>query len=306
MGVVSLPRLIAGAALLAPAWAFAFHDVTAPAARVPAWNLEPWLVASLLGSALLYARGVAALWRKAGLGRGIRWADVARFASGWILLCTALVTPIDALAATSFAIHMVQHELLMVAAAPLLVLGRPLEAWAWALPADTVRGLGAATRSPGLRRAWRGLTDPVGAWCFHAAALWAWHLPIVFRAALADNGVHILQHTTFFASALAFWWAVFGRASRTADAISLVLVFTTMLHTGALGALLTFAPTPFYATGLAIPYGLTALEDQQLGGVVMWVPGGFAYLVAGLAIAARWLREEPPPPSRTADSPAPT
>lgn len=249
---------------------------------------EAWLVLLLVAAGGLYALGLMRLWKKAGTGRGIRKRDAICFAAGWLALVAALLTPLDALAARSFMLHMVQHELLMVVAAPLIVVSRPLEAWAWALPRKASRGLTALARVP-------VLTEPRGAWCFHAAALWLWHLPLLFHAALADYALHVLQHASFFVSALAFWWAVFGRAARVPDGMSIALLFTTMLHTGALGALITFAPTPWYADRSVAPlFGFTALEDQQLGGLVMWVPGGFAYLIVGLAIVARWLaRPEP-------------
>jgi cytochrome c oxidase assembly factor CtaG len=114
--------------------------------------------------------------------------------------------------------------------------------------------VGAATeRAPGvraiahagiLRRPWGWITEPLGAWIFHALALWLWHLPAFFGAALAAEPLHVLQHATFFGSALAFWWSVIGRGSRRPDAASVASLFTTMLHTGVLGALIAFAPTP--------------------------------------------------------------
>jgi putative membrane protein len=290
LGTRSLHQLIAAALAALPVSAFAHHDLADAAADATRWSFEAWLTILIMASAVLYALGVAALWRKAGKGRGIRGVEVVRFALGWMALAVALLSPIDALAGRSFALHMVQHELLMVVAAPLLVLGRPLEAWAWALPAGTNRAFAAVARSPGVLRAWRWLTEPLGAWCFHALALWTWHLPLLFDAALVNQELHVLQHACFFGSALAFWWAVLGRGIRAPDAMSLASLFTTMLHTGALGALLTFAPTVWYPH-YALPalFGLTSLEDQQLGGLVMWVPGSLAYLVAGLAIVGSWL-----------------
>jgi putative membrane protein len=299
-----LLQLTAASAAALPGIALAFHEVGAAPAGWR-WDPQPWLTALLAASALLYAWGVAALWRKAGVGRGIRAAAAARFAAGWAVLAIALLSPLDPAAAGSFGLHMVQHELLMVVAAPLLVLGRPREAWAWALPRSVKRALAAFTRLPGLGTTWRWITEPAGSWVLHAAALWTWHLPSFFDAALASQGVHALQHASFFGSALAFWWAVLGRGARQPDAACVASLFTTMLHTSLLGALLALAPTPWYAVDPAW-LGLTALEDQQLGGMVMWLPGGLAYLVAGLAIVARWLRAAPPPPSRTGDSPAGT
>lgn len=253
-------------------------------------NLEIWLACLTAGSAILYLRGVAGLWRKAGIGRGIRRREVVLFLLGSLALAAALLPPLDELTGRSFAMHMIQHEMLMVLAAPLLVLARPLEAWAWALPNAARRAFAVLARPGLLRDAWRRLTEPVGAWCFHALALWVWHFPALFRAALADERLHVLQHACFFASALAFWWSVSASGSRTRHPLAVASVFTTMLHTGALGALLTFAPSPWYVQSADVRlFGLTALEDQQLGGLVMWVPGSLAYLVAGLAIVGAWL-----------------
>jgi putative membrane protein len=260
---------------------------------------EPWLAATVLLSLALYLRGVRILWRKAGRGRGIRFAHVARFGAGWVVLAAALLSPLDALAERSFAFHMVQHELLMVVAAPLLVTGRPLEAWAWAAGPAVDRALGGFARNVAGAFGW--MLAPVGAWCVHFVALWLWHMPALFDAALADNGVHILQHVSFFASALAFWWSIFRRGAQSLAPSAMMSVLTTMLHTSALGALLTFSGSAWYASGAGNPLGLGALEDQQAGGLVMWVPGGLAYLAAGLAIAACWLRAVPRPPLRTAD-----
>jgi cytochrome c oxidase assembly factor CtaG len=158
------------------------------------------------------------------------------------------------------------------------------------------KALGGIARINLLRAAWRKCSEPMGAWCLHAAAIWVWHVPVLFDAALANEGVHIAQHSCFLGSALFFWWSVFGRG-RPAGA-SIASLFTTMLHTSALGALLTIAPQPWYAPyAQASAFGLSALEDQQLGGLLMWVPGGIAYLIAGLYIVAAWLapaiRSEP-------------
>jgi putative membrane protein len=283
-----LPYLIGVAAAALSPEAAALHDPRALSADPWRWNLEPWLAFMLVGSALLYVRGVAVLWRKAGIGRGSAAIEAARFAIGWLALAAALLSPLDVLAARSFGIHMIQHEALMVVAAPLLVLGRPLEAWAWATPPGALRALAALAHSSLMSRAWRAITEPVGAWCFHALALWIWHLPVLFNAALTSPSLHVLQHASFFGSALAFWWAVFGRSARAPDPTSMASLLTTMLHTGALGALLTFAPSAWYS--LPGPPLLDPLEDQQLGGLVMWVPGSLAYLFAGLAIIGRWLR----------------
>jgi putative membrane protein len=290
VGAVALLRLAFGAALLAaPRLAFA-HAAHEGASR--SWGNEILVAALLALAAALYARGLVRLWRRAGVGRGISRAQAARFALGWLALLVALLSPIDTWGDRLFSVHMVQHELLMVVAAPLLVLGRPLEAWTWGLPPAWRSPLARVGRVRGLAWTWAVATEPLGAWALHAIALWAWHVPRFFGAALEHEGVHIAQHACFLASALAYWWAVFGRGGRRPDGASIASLFTTMMHTSALGALLAFAPSPWYAhyAGAA---GLTVVEDQQLGGLVMWVPGGMAYLAAGLCIVAMWLRPAP-------------
>jgi putative membrane protein len=293
MGAVAL---LAVSALFAavPAWAHGPDAAGGAAARVPSWqwNLEPWLLAPLLLAAVLYAAGVARLWLQAGAGRGIlRWR-VAAFVSGWLALAAALVSPLDALGSLLFSAHMVQHELLMVAAAPLLVLGRPLAAWTWALAPRWRHAIGHATHWPWLAWGWRRLTQPLHAWALHALALWLWHLPQLFDAALRSEGWHVLQHASFLGTALLFWWAVLGGDPRArGSGFALAYLFTTMMHTAALGALLALAPTAWYAGYVASAgaLGVDPVQDQQLGGLVMWVPGGVAYLAAGLVLVARLL-----------------
>lgn len=274
-------------ALLAPGSALA-HTGEAARGGVEQGFVIVLIIAIVLG-ALLYAKGVVALWRKAGAGRGIRRAQSVNFALGWAVLAGSLLSPIDAWAERSFAVHMIQHELLMVVAAPLIVLGRPLEAWTWASSGPARRLFAAAAKTTVLRTIGYVTTLSLGAWVLHALALWLWHLPLLFRAALLDPVVHILQHGCFFGSALAYWWTVVGGRARNPTATSIASLFTTMLHTSALGALLTFAPSPWYVTDGARAFGLSALEDQQLGGLIMWVPGGMAYMIVGLMIVGRWL-----------------
>jgi cytochrome c2 len=124
--------------------------------------------------------------------------------------------------------------------------------------------------------------------------LWIWHAPGLFQAALASEPVHALQHLSFLASALLFWWAlIHGRQGQMGYGPAVLYLFTTSMHSGALGALLTFAPAPWYpAYGEnAAAWGLTAVEDQQLAGLIMWVPAGAVYLLAGLGLFASCLRE---------------
>jgi putative membrane protein len=194
---------------------------------------------------------------------------------------------------------MVQHELLMVVAAPLLVLGRPLVPSLWALPRSTRQRLAGAAHRPAVRVVWGAITRPVNAWMLHAAAIWLWHVPRFFQMTLASSAVHALQHASFLLTALIFWWAlVHGRRGPNAGpraagyGAAVFYLFTTAVHTSALGALLTFSPTlwyPAYATSVS-SWGWTPLEDQQIAGLIMWIPGSIGYLIAALALLATALR----------------
>jgi cytochrome c oxidase assembly factor CtaG len=127
----------------------------------------------------------------------------------------------------------------------------------------------------------RLLSDPLVAFALHAAAIFGWHVPLVFVAATADETLHFAQHASFLASALLFWWMVFARR----DLGALMGLFGTMLYTGALGALMTFSNKSWYA-------GAT-LADQTLAGLVMWIPAGLAYPAAALYLGSRWLARSP-------------
>jgi len=250
-------------------------------------GLETLVAVLMIASVSGYAKGVASLWRRAGIGRGIRMREALAFAAGWSALAVALYSPVDTLADRSFAVHMAQHELLMIVAAPLLAASRTYEAWSWALRRHGVRTLAA------IAAGWRWLAAPTRAWWLHAAALWLWHVPALFLAALGNESIHALQHASFFVSALLFWWAVFGSRRRRHQGTALALLVTTMLQMNALGLLLTFAPAPWYASDVPPPWGLTALEDQQIGALVMWMFGGMVYAAAALAVVLRWLTPSP-------------
>lgn len=268
------------------------HVIGSTTPRAGEWPLEPWLLGCLALSATLYAIGIVRLWRRAGVGHGIRVAQGAAFAAGWLAVAVALASPLDPLGVHLFSAHMLQHEMLMLVAAPLLVVARPLAAWTWALPARSRATVGGALRARGWRRVWSMVRSPLGAWLLHAAALWVWHAPALFSLALRDPVVHTLQHASFLGTALLFWWAVLGSSARTRIGVALLALFTTMVHSTVLGALITLSPRLWYpdyaATSAAL--GVDALVDQQLGGLLMWVPGGLVYLGVGLWLAARWLK----------------
>jgi putative membrane protein len=250
-----------------------------------AWTFEPGIVIPLAIAAALYMRG-------ARTSRGITARQQACFWMGWVVLALSLVSPLHPLGGVLFSAHMAQHEILMLVAAPLLVLSRPLVAFLWGMPFGWRRTVGGWSKTSPVQRKWEWLTQPLTAWLVHAAALWGWHAPSLFQATIRNEWVHSAQHISFLGSALLFWWALFYAQDRSEYGTGVFYIFTTTIHTGILGALLTFAPTlwyPAYAS-TAPAWGLTPIEDQQIGGLIMWVPAGLLYMVAGLAMFAAWIR----------------
>ena len=277
-------RLIAALVVFAAAPTYAHGDV-AIAIDEPA----PWLFALMAIAFALYVAGLRNLWSAAGRGHGVTRREAAAFVCGMVLLALLVSDLVERFTTASFAAHMVQHELLMLVVAPLLVLGRPLATWTWALP-RTARGpVAHAFAHPAWRVPWTAFTSPLGATVAQLGLLLMWHMPSAFDRAVANPWIHALQHTSFLAPALAFWWSVLeARRSRHVGAV-LAALFVTMVTTGALGALLTFAPRPWYVTELPAE---AAIFDQQLGGLLMWIPGGVVYLVAALWLMAGWLAHE--------------
>jgi putative membrane protein len=251
------------------------------------------LVSSLLLLLVVYVAGLVGVWRSAGYGRGIRPFEALAFAGGWLVVVAALSSPMDEWSETFLAAHMVQHELLMIVAAPLFAISAPLIALLWALPPAIRRPGLEAIRRPPLTRIWSALTAPVSVFVLHAVALWVWHLPALYEYALEHEGIHIVQHLCFFGTAALFWWGIaHGRYRRADYGMAVVYVFLTAIHGGVLGALLTFSPRIWYAPYLIVhPSGLTPLEDQQLAGLLMWVPSGIILAGGGLVLFAAWLRE---------------
>jgi putative membrane protein len=280
-------------------------DVVTPANIWHHWGGDPGALLSIVIIALLYGAGVRRLWARAGRGHVVSRAQVACFYLGIVTLLVALCSPLDAVADTLFSAHMLQHVLLIGVAAPLAILGAPLLPFLWCLPHDARVAGGRAWNASGMRRGAAMLVLPLPAWALHTVALWGWHLPGPYDAALASAPVHALEHSCFYLTALLMWWVAL-RPLRGHGGIagSLFVLVATMAQSGALGAILTFSGTPWYYTqsaGAAL-WHLTALEDQQLAGLIMWIPAGFVYLIALLAVLRRVF--DAPEPSRFASGAA--
>jgi putative membrane protein len=260
-----------------------------------AWSARPVVLVGLLLGSWWYLLGVRRVWGRAGRGRGVAPWRVACWLAGTLVVAIALLSPLDALGGALFAAHMVQHLLLMLVAAPLLALGEPLLPLLWAAPRGARRAAGAWWhRATVLRRGWRTATRPTVAWALHVATVLAWHAPRWYDAAERSEPLHVLEHATFFVTALLFWYVLTDRQARrrlgTGGAV--LYLFAAAMASTLLGAAISLAPHPWYTShyGTTRAWGLTPLEDQQLAGLIMWVPGGLVYLVALVPILVRVLR----------------
>lgn len=259
----------------------------------------------LLLAALLFGLGWRRLAGRSSGGRVRLQQRALLFTGGWLAMAGALVSPLHEAGERSFAAHMIEHEVLMLLAAPLLVMAEPLSAMLWAFPRAARHAIGRAVSARPVAAIFAWSTGAVVATVVQAAVLWLWHMPALFDLALAREGWHAAQHLCFIVSALLFWTAMLGRRGAGASALgdrgrAAFCLLVTSFVTGALGALMAFSVSPWYAgyarLGLA-PLGLTPAEDQQIAGLIMWVPGGLVHLVVALALARTLLT-----PQRTLDA----
>jgi putative membrane protein len=281
----ALILLLAG--LMAPAsFAHAPDGPIAPRDLWHHWSFDPIVWVSLLVAHLLYVYGLLHAWTRTGAGRIVPLWRLASFMAGELVLVIALISPLDPLGETLLAAHMVQHILLSAVAPPLLVLGLPVRAWTWALP-RTWRRLGASPPVRFVVGVMNTLSRPPIATLIATLVLWLWHAPALFEAALEVEWIHTLEHVSFFLSSLLLWRAAFSHRTSSVAAAGIVLV--TFMTGGMLGGLMLLAPVPLYDWygDSAVLWGLSALQDQQLAGLAMWVPAGGVYLAAFAVFALR-------------------
>ena len=272
------------------------------------WPIEPWVLLGIEITAILYfwggRRKVPSPARRGGSGwwgwSAARWRAVA-FWAGLGVILFAVDTPVETLARQLFWAHMTQHLLLIMVAAPLLVVGAPwLQVW---------RGLPLAIRRPvartavkhaalaGPRRAFAWMSAPVGAFIISTANLWFWHWPAAYDLTLTNHLIHHVEHALFLGLGILFWAQVIDQHPFHARLSSLgraAYVFLGAIQAWALAALLAFATAPYYAYALlpSRPGRISALTDQQFGAGIMWVPGSITFSIVFLSCLYLWFREE--------------
>jgi putative membrane protein len=249
------------------------------------WRWEPSVA---LGCAALGAGYLVATRMRP--GRAGAW-----FLFGVLVLWLALDSPLDTLGDTYlFSAHMAQHLLLLLVVPPLLLLG---------IPPSPARAAWEAR--PLVRGAVRTAGHPLAAWGLGVGTMWLWHAPALYNAALADGRVHVVEHLAFLATSVVFWWPVLGQPAqaRMSAPPALLYLLAAALATTGLGVLLTFTPPGLYPAYLLpadrlglLPllrrsWGMTPDVDQQVGGLLMWIPGGLVYLSAIVGVLLRWYGE---------------
>jgi cytochrome c oxidase assembly factor CtaG len=260
------------------------------------WQFEPQILLSLVLLAAAYVSGLHDLARRGRLHTIGRW-PIASFAAGLLALLLALVSPLDTFDTRLFAIHMAQHLLLLMVAPPLLLLGTPIPVLLRGLPRSLVRRVARAhARTPWLHGVTRRLASPLVAWALYVGDMLLWHAPALYQATLQSQGIHLLEHGCFFGTGLLFWWTMvepLPGPARVPRSLRLLYTAATVPPNTALGALFTFAATPWYPFYAAAPrlWGFSVMDDQRLAGLIMWVPGDMLHLAAAAALFCAMLAQ---------------
>lgn len=258
------------------------------------WEFRPDVTLILLLAGVLYGRGWYRL-RQRGRGQGANGWRLAAYLGGLLALALALLSPIDVFQSLLFFMHMIQHLLLVMVAPPLLLLANPMPFVLWGLPRQLRRPVAALFHGNApFRRALRRTTTPGLSWALFIVILIAWHDPNAYNASLRYDWLHDIEHLSFFFSGLLYWWHVVGAAPRLHRplpfSLRLVYLIGTVPFNMLLGVAIAFATRPVYTYYLAVPrvWGISALDDQRIGGAIMWIPGSMMYLIAVLVVVSRF------------------
>ena len=265
-------------------------------ALLTTWSWRPDVLFVLIALGTAFAIGWWRL-RNRGFRRARRWRALA-YVAGLGAVGLALISPVDRLASLSFLVHMVQHELLIMVAPPLLLLADPLPVLIWGLPRKlrlAVRHL--LARGAIVRRILYGATWMPVAWGVYVFNLWMWHLPVAYEAALRNHFLHDLEHLAFFGTATLFWWPIINPAPRLHGKVPygfrIVYILAAAFQSTALGFAIAVTDRVLYAPYMVAPrlWDLTPLDDQAFGGAIM-SEGGMMYLIPLLVLIAQWLNDE--------------
>ena len=262
------------------------------------WRFE--IVAILLFFGVLYTVGWRRLRRRRGGQSGLatRWR-LTSYWTGLVILAASLMSPIDYLGGQLFFMHMLQHLLTMMVAAPLLLFANPFPFLLWGLPTGARKAVARQFRGDATtRKLLAQATKPGIAWAAFIVVYLGWHEPMLYNLALRRDWVHDLQHITFFAVAMLFWWHVTGAGPKIHGRFpvwgKLAYLISAVPFNMFAGIIIAFSTTVIYTYYESIPrvWGLTTMQDQMLGGTIMWIPGSMMLLLAALIVLSRQFGRE--------------
>ncbi|HZR39115.1 MAG TPA: cytochrome c oxidase assembly protein [Ktedonobacteraceae bacterium] len=247
------------------------------------WNWQPTIVFGTIIAIALYIYAIGPLREKYFPGEQVKMSQATAFLLGIMFIFLSLFSPLDKLGDDYlFSAHMVQHLFLTIVGPPLIVAGLP----AWLVqPLLCNRVIFAIGRF---------LTRPLVAFLLYNANFWIWHAPSLYDATLYNDTLHIFEHLTYIALGVIYWWPVFSPLKEGWPRLSIggqvLYIFLGGMPTVALGAGLTFT-SPLYAPYIYAPrvWGISPSVDQQLGGLIMWVPANIAYIVVASVLFLRWM-----------------
>ena len=253
-----------------------------------AFHGHPSVITGLIVLTCAYLLGVGPLRRRFGLAQHVGSGQVTLFLTGVLVTFIALLSPLHELGDEFlFSAHMVQHLLLTLVVPPLLIFGTP----AWLL-----RPL---LRPPGVMETARFLTSPVVAFIAFNAVFAMWHVPALYDLALRERGIHILEHLMFIVGGIILWWPILSplpELPRSPYLVQMAYLFLQPTVPAIVGALITFSDGVIYSWYETAPrvWSISAHTDQQLGGLIMWLPGGLAFLLALVVVFLIWANREEP------------
>lgn len=267
-------------------------------AFITSWSWDPTIVIGVGLAAVLYARGWHVLQRQTRGRAGLEPWRVWCFYFGLLSIAIALLSPIDAYGEVLFFMHMIQHMLLIIFGAPFVLLGAPLVPTMLGLPRSIRAAVGYifSAKLP-FRMIFHLLTTPMVALVIFLLVIGLWHVPRYYDAAQGASAVHYIEHMMFLGSALLYWWPVIhptGGKRRLGYGVALAFLLPTLVQGMIIGAILTFAKEPLYRTYIAAPrmWGLSALADQQIAGLIMWLVGGMIYLIPVFILLSLFMKDD--------------
>lgn len=280
-------------------------------AALSSWDWRPDVIFVLALAGTLFISGWRRLrqrtqpihkGRRDGWQASANWRPVS-YLAGLFFIGLALMSPLDVLGSQLFTMHMIQHLLLIMIAPPLLLIANPMPFMLWGLPDKWRLKVGRVisrllSQNAPFRHKLQRVTTPGIVWMVWLISLISWHDPNAYNAALQSNVVHDIEHLTFFIGGMLFWWHVTGagpRIHKQSGLIGRILFALSAVPPNMItGVAIAFAREPIYTYYNNVPrlMGLSVLEDQQLGGVIMWVPGSMMYIIAALILTSRLLKGE--------------